>query len=41
MEKMNRRKFLGAGLAAAASVSLGSTLANTAPEAISFRKDQA
>jgi uncharacterized protein len=38
MEKMNRRKFLGAGLAAAASVSLGSTLANTAPEAISAVK---
>lgn len=31
MEKMNRRKFLGAGLAAAASVSLGSSLPYQTP----------
>lgn len=32
METINRRKFLGTGLAAAASVSLGSTLAYQTPE---------
>lgn len=38
MEEMNRRKFLGAGLAAAASVSLGSSLAHQMPsEAVSVK----
>ncbi len=38
MEKMNRRKFLGAGLAAAASVSLGSSMANQTPGEAVFVK---